>query len=211
MSKADETRRAIERHYKLGKVEGEIVRIPNHARQSLAALYRQLGFLKGAELGVWNGEHAEMLCQYNPQMTLYCVDAWEQFALRAGHPDPRAFVKVRHQAERRLAPYPQAVIWQQFNDEAARAIPDGSLDCIFVDASHGYADVLNDLKVWSPKVRSGGIVSGHDYETTALGWPPENGVKEAVHAYLDAWGIGPVYLLMGTARDRWKSYFWVQL
>ena len=199
----------IHDYYHLPPSDEPVVRIPKHARASLAALYNKLGFRRGAELGVWNGEHAEVLCQYNPELSLLCVDAWEDFATRSKHPCPEAFVKVRLETEHRLSKYPGARILKQFNDDAARDVPPGSLDFIFVDASHSYEAVLNDLETWVPKVKSGGIVSGHDYETTALGWPPENGVKEAVHDYLAAHGSPQLYLLMGTARDRWKSYFWV--
>jgi len=202
------TREAIDAHYRLGHTNDPLVRIFKHARASLAALYQKLGYRKGLELGVWNGEHAEILCQTNPEMELICVDAWERFAIKVDHPMPSAFVKVRDLAETRLKKY-RTTILPLFGAEALRFVPDRSLDFIFVDASHGFDDVITDLISWSPKVKSGGIISGHDYETTALGWPPENGVKEAVHAYTGAHGISPVFLLMGTSRDRWKSYFWV--
>jgi hypothetical protein len=204
------TTAAIRAHYGLAPSDEPVIRLPHHARASLASLYHKLGYRKGLELGVWNGEHAELLCQYNPEMEWICVDAWEYFAVKANHPMPSAFVKVRREAHVRLAQY-RATILPLFGAEAAALVPDRSLDCIFIDASHGLNDVLLDLKTWAPKVKVGGIISGHDYETTALGWPAENGVKEAVHTYLDAHGIQPLYLLMGTARDRWKSYFWVSV
>jgi len=204
------TETVLHEHYQLTPGSDPLVRLQGHARASLASLYHRLGFRNGAEIGVWNGEHAEILCQYNPEVRLLCIDAWEDFAHRSRHPKPEAFVKVRLETERRMTKYPGAVIIKAFNEDAARNVADGSLDFVFIDAAHGYTDVIRDLKTWSPKVRSGGIVSGHDYETTALGWPPENGVKEAVHEFIDGAGIRPLYLLMGTPRDRWKSYFWVQ-
>lgn len=50
-----------------------------------------------------------------------------------------------------------------------------SIDFVFIDASHAYADVLDDLKAWYPKVRPGGIIAGHDYH-----WPE---VRRAVVAF----------------------------
>jgi hypothetical protein len=37
------------------------------------------------------------------------------------------------------------------------------LDFIYVDANHTYQAVKDDIKLWYPKVKSGGIVMGHDY------------------------------------------------
>ena len=39
-----------------------------------------------------------------------------------------------------------------------------SLDIVFIDAGHGYDDVSQDIKLWLPKVRKGGIIAGHDIQ-----------------------------------------------
>ena len=36
-------------------------------------------------------------------------------------------------------------------------------DFIYIDASHEYEDVLNDLKMFLPKLKSNGIIAGHDW------------------------------------------------
>jgi hypothetical protein len=40
---------------------------------------------------------------------------------------------------------------------------DKSLDFVFIDGSHKYEDVVNDIKAWLPKIKEGGILAGHDY------------------------------------------------
>ena len=40
---------------------------------------------------------------------------------------------------------------------------DESLDFVYIDANHKYEAVVEDIKNWFPKVRKGGVVSGHDY------------------------------------------------
>ncbi len=42
-------------------------------------------------------------------------------------------------------------------------IPYESLDICFIDASHRYTDVVNDIENYSLKVKPGGILAGHDY------------------------------------------------
>lgn len=199
---------AIRAHYGIAETGEAVVRLPGQGRTSLADLYVHLGYRRMVEMGVWDGKHAEWVCQINPEMEVICVDAWERFAIQAGHVEPSAFITARRKAESRLAKY-RTTILPLFSREASALVPDRSLDCIFIDGGHDFDSVVQDLVLWSPKVKVGGIISGHDYETTAMGWPPSNGVKEAVHAYLDAHGIGPLYLLMGTSGDPWKSYFWV--
>lgn len=61
------------------------------------------------------------------------------------------------------------VSWQ-----AAGQFEDESLDFVFIDASHDYESVKKDIKAWSPKIKKGGMISGHDYDDY---WA---GVKKAV-------------------------------
>lgn len=63
------------------------------------------------------------------------------------------------------------------SEEAARSIPDRSLDAIFVDGCHLYECVESDLKIWLPKLGPGGLVAGHDFSPQ---WP---GVVRAVHEH----------------------------
>ena len=41
----------------------------------------------------------------------------------------------------------------------------GSLDFVYIDARKGYLKVKEDLLDWAPRVRPGGLLSGHDYCT----------------------------------------------
>lgn len=59
--------------------------------------------------------------------------------------------------------------------EAARLVPDGWADFIFVDACHSYVAVKDDIKKWERKVKPGGWFGGHDYH------PAFPGVIQAVN------------------------------
>ena len=58
---------------------------------------------------------------------------------------------------------------------AARLFSDQSFAWIHLDARHDYASVRADIAAWAPKVRSGGWLSGDDYDEWQ--WP---GVVQAV-------------------------------
>lgn len=52
---------------------------------------------------------------------------------------------------------------------------DEYFDIVYIDASHEYLPVKNDILSWLPKVKKGGIICGDDYTP---GWP---GVVQAVN------------------------------
>jgi predicted O-methyltransferase YrrM len=52
---------------------------------------------------------------------------------------------------------------------------DEYFDIVYIDASHEYHPVKNDILSWLPKVKKGGIICGDDY---TAGWP---GVVQAVN------------------------------
>jgi len=39
------------------------------------------------------------------------------------------------------------------------------IDIVYIDADHEYLAVKHDIEYWTPLVRSGGIIAGHDYNT----------------------------------------------
>ena len=52
-------------------------------------------------------------------------------------------------------------------------IPDNSLDYIFIDARHDYCGALEDLETWYPKMKSGALITGHDFlfaKDAGQGW-----------------------------------------
>ncbi len=54
---------------------------------------------------------------------------------------------------------------------------DNSIDFIYLDASHDYENVCKDIISWMPKVKEGGVLAGHDYNS----W---GGVTQAVNELL---------------------------
>lgn len=57
-----------------------------------------------------------------------------------------------------------ATIFRGDSAEMAQHIEDESLDICFIDAAHTYSKVLKDINAYLPKVKSGGLLCGHDME-----------------------------------------------
>lgn len=186
--------------------------VPIHlpmSRRDLPSLTRQLHFTTGAEIGVWKGEFSALLCEGNPQLELLCVDPWEPYqawrdtknALTGA--EAEAFMAAAYDAaEARLAPL-KARIHRAYSVDAAKTVPDGSLDFVYIDGNHGYTAVLDDLAAWTPKVRRGGFISGHDYRLNPT--KPFIEVVRAVQDFVAIHTIRPWFVL---ANDRSPSFLW---
>jgi predicted O-methyltransferase YrrM len=105
--------------------------------------------------------------------TVYAIDLWEdernlrQFSSNLQeHVESGRTVLVRHDTARGVP-------------EAIRGLV---ADLLFIDGDHEYSAVKRDVVSFSPLVRPGGIISGHDYNTV----PRHAGVRQAVDEVLGA-------------------------
>lgn len=165
-------------------------------RGHLAELFCELGYKVGAEIGVQRGINAEVLLQKNPGLKLFCIDPWAPFGRTSQQRQDRNF---RH-TQGRLAAYDVQYVRKTSRDALAD-IPDNSLDFVYIDGLHDFDNVMMDIIGWGNKVRSQGIVSGHDYTNI-----PGHGVIPAVHGYTS----GHMILQWFVTREIWPSFFWVK-
>ena len=195
--------------------------IPNYGRNQLPHLWRELGFKKVAEIGTLKGEYAQVICEAAPDIHLFCVDAWAAYdGYDMG--DQAKMNELYAKAQKRLKPYPNKSFVRAFSVEAAKVFPDGSLDAVYIDAAHDFVNVAMDLGAWIPKVRKGGIISGHDYVLRGMGpniYGKQNmtfHVKQVVDAWALAFHVDPWFLLgrkwpqEGEIRDKIRSWMWVK-
>ena len=61
-------------------------------------------------------------------------------------------------------------------NQAIKIVPDESLDFVYIDGSHYYERVIEDINLWTKKVRVGGWVTGDDF--------PYEGVERALNEFL---------------------------
>lgn len=183
--------RLLREHYGLERFLPAPMRVKDLHRGDVAKLFNLMGLTKGAEIGVAGGIHSEILCQEIKNCELLCVDTW----------DTSWSKKLERPAHKRLEPY-NATLVKRSSMEAARDVLDESLDFVYIDAAHDFDNVMMDLIVWSGKVRSGGIVSGHDYDR-----PHRKGVVPAVDTYTRMHRVQEWFL---TDQKREASFMWMK-
>jgi hypothetical protein len=189
------------------------IAIPNANRDTLAHLFHVWGFKRGAEIGVERALYSEVLTRSNPGVHLICVDAWKAYRGYRDHVDQAKLDRFFDEAQRRLQPYDVEYL-RMFSVDAAKTIPNGSLDFVYIDGNHRLEAVIADLAAWSPKVRPGGVIAGHDYLKARL--PSLMHVPQAIHAWMDAYQLAPWFVLgrrekvAGELRDDGRSWFYVQ-
>ena len=98
---------------------------------------------------------------------IVAVDPWSDGLSGEGSDDVMTADEIFEDFRRNLEPVADDYEYIRGTSlEAVTQFEDQSLDFVFVDGSHAYRDVLDDLEAWYPTIRKGGILSGHDYH-----WP----------------------------------------
>lgn len=141
---------------------------------------------QGAEIGVFEGDTTSYLLEKFPELHLLCVDPFKHYPdqTKTLNPNKDKFYRadfngVKRTFLERMKSYGSRVTLTSTDSiTAAYFVPDRSLDFVFIDANHSYEYVKNDILTWLPKVRLGGLLTGHDYRIK--GYKNSFGVTRAV-------------------------------
>jgi|SRR5579871_2096409 len=141
----------------------------------------------GAEIGVWKGDFSAQIIEVAQPTKLYLIDPWalnEDEAHRTcwygaeQRPDMETmFETVRQRFQKELRQGSLAII-RQPSSVALGAMPDESLDFVYIDGDHQYRAVRQDCFLAYDKVKPGGLICGDDYADG--GWW-KDGVIQAFH------------------------------
>lgn len=125
---------------------------------------------KFVEVGAWRGKSTAFLAsevkRSGKNIELNVVDTWRgsnedyhQQVVRAAGGDlfPEFWENMRNlQVDEFVRPH------RMHSVDAAQRFDDDSVDFCYIDASHDFQSVRNDLRAWLPKIRSDGVIAGHD-------------------------------------------------
>lgn len=133
----------------------------------IADLVREHGLRVGAEIGVAEGRFSAGLLSLCPDLRLWAFDDYRpgyktwmgtEWDAAAQEANKATFLAILPRFARRLT------FVEKSSLEAAAWLDDGALDFVFIDADHDYDAVKADIAAWTPKVRPGGFITGHDYD-----------------------------------------------
>lgn len=153
--------------------EGNAGSFPAPDQRALASLIRQVAHknCRMAEIGSWLGTGSTQVflkeLDAHPGAEFICVDHWRGSPTVVRHKEIVAQYDVMATFLRNVtgaASSAKVTPLRQASNEAAHSIPDGTLDLAFIDADHAYRSIADDIAMWRPKVRKGGILCGHDCE-----------------------------------------------
>ncbi len=142
-----------------------------------------------AEIGVWKGDFSQRIVNWCRPKELHLIDPWmfsPQFpkcwyggAIAQTQAD---MDEIMLAVAKRFAARHEVKLHRGKSAEIADQFPNAYFDWVYIDGNHSYDMVLDDLRIWSRKVRLGGFIGLDDYE-----WQDENGrlsVRDAIETFL---------------------------
>lgn len=120
---------------------------------------------KFVEVGSWKGKSSAYMAveiiNSGKEIEFYCVDTFEGSVEHQNNQDLSALYEIFKNNMKPVEGHYKD--FKMPSLEAVKQFEDQSLDFVFIDASHEYEDVKNDITAWLLKVKKGGILAGHDY------------------------------------------------
>lgn len=172
---------------KVDAISDEILSGKNHMyirEKFFGAMIDKLELKNGAEIGVDVGEFSNKLLKTCSLQKLYGIDFWpDSFGsdYREGFFDKNGDNRYT-QCQNNLKEFidnGRCELIKATSVEAASKFEDNSLDFVYIDGDHSLFMIL-DLIAWQPKIKVGGILSGHDWKNG-----PKSGINDARGQQLD--------------------------
>lgn len=157
------------------------------------------------EVGTWKGLTTAILAKRLMSVSgiLYAVDPWTGINGTYQEAKDKDIYQIFKSNMQELNLWTCIRPMVMKSEDAVRVFKDGILDYVFIDGDHQSGAVYFDVSNWYPKLKSNGIMAGHDY------WTPQNdglghrGVKQGVD---DFFGNHRVRM-MGEGKN---SLWWIE-
>ena len=145
-------------------------------RDKLVNFVKENNFKTCVEIGVWKGGTAFRMLKLK-DIEYYMVDPYAEkfnhftdeegrYVSKMGEKNIKfqnELDEVYADMKKKLKDYPNAKLIRETSMSAVEQFEDASVDFIFIDAVHTYKYAKEDIIAWLPKVKSGGVLAGHDY------------------------------------------------
>lgn len=164
----------------------------------LVQLINRFGWCYGAEVGVFDGNNLVKLLERCPSLRMLAVDRWVRTGGPVRGPSEVSWntdmEPIEATARERLAQFgDRCSVLKGESVSVAKWVGDRTLDFVFIDAAHDEPAVTSDILAWTPKVRYGGGLTGHDENMPT--------VRAALKNTLHAWHTMPAGNVWWTLKD----------
>jgi len=122
--------------------------------------------LVGVEIGVYYGDNASDYLRDLDIKKVYLIDP---YTIHPRYPEWR-MKESEKEARAKLDIYKDKIEWVRTTSaKAVSMFDESSLDFVYIDGDHSYEFVRDDIALYYPKVKEGGLLSGHDYRNYTKG------------------------------------------
>jgi predicted O-methyltransferase YrrM len=186
-----------------------LVDFKNFTRSDIQALVHTIGLLGdnivGVELGVFEGASFLTLLHNCPNIkTLHGVDIYKPYddyikipydgtvGMKVDKPTSEIIRAVSFTRQKYSGMTDKIVFHEDDSTAVASKFEDESIDFIFMDSYCSYDQAKRELEAWFPKVKKGGLFSGHDWESYPIQkavneFRRENRMSNTLIAYSNTW------------------------
>ncbi len=117
------------------------------------------------EIGVARGEFTNYILNNTRLSKLYLIDPYLNFTIEE-YTDGMNYYDMNYEFEfckKRLEPYNNRIEFiRKVSEDANVEFEDESIDIAYIDGNHAYKYVMQDLELYWPKLKSGGLLFGDD-------------------------------------------------
>ena len=183
----------------------------------LAGFMAEQGYTTFVEVGCKEGRTTGHILKTVPDARVIAIDPWMS---QESSDDPTKetynewdFSKIEREFQENtgceflagtmLYSVDRLTFMRQTSEQAAANLKGNEYDLVFIDALHDYEHVKQDIALWWPKVRIGGMLTGHDFNHK---WP---GVERAVAESFNLMQIGvapdSVWFIVKVAEEQFRG------
>lgn len=141
-----------------------MIKLNDHRDSVIPKLLNQIDAKVGVEIGVFKGQFSKVLMEeWNG--TLYMIDPWrplgEEYIDSSNHKD---HLDAYEQSMNSIRGFEdRAFMLRGLSEQMVKLFANNSLDFVYIDGNHAYDFVKQDMEMWWPKLKKGGLFCGHDY------------------------------------------------
>ena len=146
-----------------------------------------------AEVGVFRGDFSRKILEICHPSKLYLIDRWQGTC--DGYDSDENYRKVLSDCKREIDSGIVKIL-KGDSRECLQGLEDCSLDFCYLDTCHDYLVPHSELNIVKTKIKTDGLICGHDYCNRALSDGSMYGVKNAVNEFCCTEGWEMKYLTM---------------